>query len=99
MLINTTVFIAGDNVSIKVFINVLVFYLLNICVLYLLKKISNYDRAVFLFGMDTVKFILLVAILLFFTNPLQTQNHTPALLYCGNYFIFQSALIFSVAKM
>ena len=82
-----------------IYTNLLVYYLLYVCVLYLFKTINRYDRAVFLFCLDTVKFIILIVILLLFTNPLQTQNHTPALLYCGNFFIFQSALIYSIAKL
>ncbi len=88
-----------NDYVLKTTVNVLVFYVLSSIVYILFKTVKRYDRTIFLFILDTVKFVLLGAILRLFTNPMKTENQIPAILYCGNYFIFQAALIVSTSKV
>lgn len=89
---------AVDDVSAKIFIVVLVFFLLNIGTLTLFFKTKKEDFGLYVLGLDVIKFLLLVSGLLIFINPTKPHNHTPALLFCLNYFIFQATFIYIISK-
>ena len=98
ILINAAVFFSVDNLSLKVFINVLIFYVLNLGAILVTKRSHKDNRTILLLGLGVAKLVAILILLLAFNNPMKPHNHIPALLICANYFVFQTAIVFDAHK-
>ncbi len=56
-------------------------------------RMNKENETLNLFGLGVVKFVILLILLLAVNNPLKDYNHTSAILFCLNYFVFQAGLI------